>query len=207
MKGLIKKDLLVIKGNIKHLILIVLIFCSLSLDGNNMFYYIPSFVSVMLFITSFSYDEYSKWDSYLITLPKGRINAVKAKYLTSILIICWANLLTYIGALLIGKLTNSLDISIINNSLIGSLFGALLVIALSLPLIFKYGVEKGRIFLIVIIFGFSFLIGLISKLFVIPEYLKNLDKTYGGYLITIIIILFLVISYFISKKIYQKKEF
>ncbi len=207
MKGLIKKDLLVIKSNIKHLLLLVLIFCFLSIDGNNMFYYIPTFISTMLFITTFSYDEINKWDSYAITLPKGRKNVVKAKYITSILIICWAILLTYIGGIIFGELSNSLNISLLNNNIYSCLFGALLIISLSFPLIFKYGVERGRIFLIVIIFGFIFLISLISKYITIPEYLKNIDNQYGMYIISIIILLILFISYLISKKIYQKKEF
>ena len=69
MLGLIKKDLLIIKGNIKVAILFVIVFAFMASDGNDVLYFVPVFLSTMLFMSTFSYDDYNKWDAYACTFP------------------------------------------------------------------------------------------------------------------------------------------
>ena len=37
----------------------------------------------MMFISTFSYDEFNNWNSYVATLPNGRKNAIIAKYIAT----------------------------------------------------------------------------------------------------------------------------
>ena len=87
MKGLIKKDLLMIKNNLKIVIIIFFVFFIMALQGEVDISFAPSLISVMLFMSTFSYDEYNKWDAYVITLPNGRKEAVKAKYISTFIVI------------------------------------------------------------------------------------------------------------------------
>ena len=96
MLGLVKKDLLMIKGNIRQVILFLVVFLILAFQENNIIVIVPVFVSMMVFITTFSYDEYNKWDAYAISLPVSRKNIVKAKYVASIILWVIALLVTVV---------------------------------------------------------------------------------------------------------------
>ena len=84
MLGLIKKDFLIIKNNLKLIIVMLMVFFIMALGGQFNISFIPTFIIVMLFISTFSYDEYNNWDAYAITLPGGRKSIVKSKYITSL---------------------------------------------------------------------------------------------------------------------------
>ena len=67
MLGLIKKDFLIIKNNLKLIIVMLMVFFIMALGGQFNISFIPTFIIVMLFISTFSYDEYNNWDAYAIT--------------------------------------------------------------------------------------------------------------------------------------------
>ena len=85
MLGLIKKDLLMIKGNIKTLAIIFVVFTIMAINGNGNFAFIPAFMSVMIVMSTFSYDEYNKTDGFITSLPNGKKNAVKSKYISTLI--------------------------------------------------------------------------------------------------------------------------
>ena len=87
MLGFIKKDLLMIKSNIKILVILLLIYVVMSFQGEMDLSFLLPFMSVMIMMSTFSYDYYNKWDAYAISLPNGRKNSVKAKYLATIILI------------------------------------------------------------------------------------------------------------------------
>lgn len=209
MLGLIKKDLLIIKGNIKVAILFVIFFAFMASDGNEVLYFVPVFLSTMLFISTFSYDDYNKWDAYACTLPSGRANIVKAKYSASLILTVAAIIITYILGIIMGSFNNNLDFSKINSIICGVLFAMILLQSIMFPLLFKFGAEKGRIGLFIGIVLISSLLGLLlnSLTIKIPG---NVIKTFNDYwfiILPLIMIIMLFISYKISKKIYLNKEF
>ena len=57
---------------------------------------------MMIFITTFSYDEYNSWDAYAISMPVSRKDIVKSKYIASIILIFIAVIFTIIISLIIG---------------------------------------------------------------------------------------------------------
>ena len=210
MIGLIKKDLLILKSNLKSLIIIFLIFMIMSIQGQMDLSFLLSFICVVMMMSTFSYDDYNKWDAYSITLPNGRVNSVRAKYLTTILVV----LISTIVVTILSFLTTFIKNKIINYEytlilMFGNNFAIALLMSLMYPAIYKFGIEKARIGIFVIIFTLGFGIGLISKYINLSLLIKILGFVLKIWFITlpIIAVLTLYISYRISLKICLKKEF
>lgn len=81
MLGLIKKDFLLIKANSKSMVIIFIVYLMLAFQGIFDVTFIVPLIGIMLFISTFSYDDFNNWNSYAVTLPNGRKNVVRAKYI------------------------------------------------------------------------------------------------------------------------------
>ena len=209
MLGLVKKDLLMIKGNIRQVILFLVVFLVLAFQENNIIVIVPVFVSMMVFITTFSYDEYNKWDAYAISLPVSRKNIVKAKYVASIILWAIALLVTVVITGIMGLFEQNINYFEMFGMILGCVFSIVLLEAIMFPLIFKFGVEKGRIGLFVGVFAIAGLLGFIFTGIDLENatgFIEIFNKYYY-ILIPLAAVILLVISYFVSKKIYLKKEF
>lgn len=209
MLGLIKKDLFMIKGNLKTIVIIFLVFSLMAIDGNNNFAFIPAFISVMVMMTTFSYDEYNKSDAYISTFPDGRKNAVKSKYVTTILIIFLSVLLTFIISFIVGYFKESMNMKEILESILGCSLAIVIVQSILYPLIYKFGVEKSRIGMFVGVFSITALIAVIMRQGVsieIPQGIKVFFNNYGMIILMFLTLMILFISYKISKFIYIKKD-
>ena len=209
MKGLIVKDLLLIKENWKQLLIFVMIFIVIGLEGNQILTFVPVFLSLMVLLSTFSYDDYNKWNSYAVTLPNGRKNIVRAKYVASICLSAFAILFTYLLITISGMMNHHLNLEETAVTLLGCWSAVILLQSFMYPLIFKVGLEKGRIFLFAFFIGISALLGLVFqniKISLPVEVIRFLDH-YLVVILPLVMIILLYISYKISEKIVQKKEF
>lgn len=210
MLGLIKKDLLTVKSNCKILAILLIVYSLWALNGDVDLLFIMIFMSVMLMISTFSYDAYNKWDAYAVTIPNGREYCVKAKYLTTIFLTAIITIIvTIIGIAITYYNKNQIDFENIFSVMIGSIFATTLLQSLMYPVIYKFGVEKARIGIFIIIVGITIIAGFISR-YIDSSVFKNLTEFMNDYLLIalpIIMILMLCISYKISQSIYNKKEF
>ena len=209
MLGLVKKDLLMIKGNMRQVILFLVVFLILAFQENNIIVIVPVFVSMMVFITTFSYDEYNKWDAYAIALPISRKNIVKSKYIASIILWAIALLVTVVITVIMGIIGQNINYFEMFGMILGCVFSIVLLEAIMFPLIFKFGVEKGRIGLFVGVFAIAALLGFIFTgvdLENATGFIEFFNKYYY-ILLPLAIIILLMGSYFVSKRIYLKKEF
>ena len=209
MVGLIKKDLLMIKSNLKMVLIMLVVFFIMSLQGEFDISFVPPFIVVMLFMSTFSYDEFNKWDAYAVTLPNGRKNVVKSKYVASLILTIVTIILTIILNSLVGLINNNLEFDKFISTIMGCVFGVILIQSIMYPFIFKYGMEKGRIGLFVISFAIVGIIGLLSSVLKIniPTNVVTFFDNYCFVIIPLLSIVLLLISYKISEKIYLKKEF
>lgn len=210
MLGFIKKDLLVMKNNLKYFLLMILVFAFFSRESN-IIYFIPIFISIMIFITTFSYDDYNKWNTYAITLPLSREKIVLAKYLTSLLLMVGTVLITFLLSFVIGTVNHSFDFDEVFPMIFGGLFALVLLQSFMYPLIYKFGTEKGRIGLFVGVFAVSGLVGYLVNHVKIDTtaftgFIQFFNQ-YGILLLSIVMVILFVGSYFVSKRIYLKKEF
>ncbi|WP_131006296.1 ABC-2 transporter permease [Clostridioides difficile] len=211
MKGLILKDLLNLKGNIKFILLFIIMFGFMSSlgDGNvNNFIGVIIVLCTTMIVSTFSYDDLNKWDSYVLTMPINRNDIVLSKYLTMLIFSFIGVLVSLIVSVTIGYFKNTLILNetLLINALILSIsvcFGSLI-----LPLIYKFGTERARLLMIL-----CFLVPTLALL-VFKSILDNISSPISieiilntlVYSLPFVAILLFVISYFISSKIYSKKE-
>ena len=209
MIGLIKKDLLMIKSNLKLVIIIFAVLFIMAIQGEFDMTFVPPFIVVMLFMSTFSYDEYNKWDAYAVTLPNGRKSVVASKYLATLILIAISIAITIILNLLVGLINSNINYEEFFPAIMSCFFGIILVESIIYPFIFKYGIEKGRIGLFIGSFAIVGLISLLSKKtdINIPTNVVNFFESFWYIIVPILFTGFLYISYCISKKIYLKKEF
>ncbi|HBH0738418.1 TPA: ABC-2 transporter permease, partial [Clostridioides difficile] len=211
MKGLILKDLLNLKGNVKFILLFIIMFGFMSSlgDGNvNNFIGVIIVLCTTMIVSTFSYDDLNKWDSYVLTMPINRNDIVLSKYLTMLIFSFIGVLVSLIVSVTIGYFKNTLILNetLLINALILSIsvcFGSLI-----LPLIYKFGTERARLLMIL-----CFLVPTLALL-VFKSILENISSPISieiilntlVYSLPFVAILLFVISYFISSKIYSKKE-
>lgn len=209
MIGFIKKDLLMIKSNLKLVGIIFLVFFLMTLQGEIDISFVPAFISVMLFLSTFSYDAYNKWDAYAITLPKGRKNVVKSKYVATCILIVVSVLIVMVFNILVGVIQHNVDYEEVFSYMTGCCFGIMLVQSIFYPIIFKYGIEKGRIGMFAGTFSIIAIIGLLAKVVKIdiPLNFVNWIDHYWLWIAPFMLVIILFISYKISERIYLKKEF
>ncbi len=209
MKGLIKKDLLMIRGNIHAIILFLIVFSFICLDNSQILLFIPLFICCMIFISTFSYDDYNKWDAYAATLPIQKKDIVKAKYITNFIIILLGLVLSVAIVFTFYLIGRNDDIKSSFDVLLGSLIGIVFFQSILYPFIYKFGVEKGRIGIFVLVFGISIVMAMVGRYvnFSFPEEV-TLFLDNWLWLVTIgLVLLMMGISYIVSKKIYLKKEY
>lgn len=209
MLGLIKKDLLIIKGNLKFIAIVFVVFTMMAIQGEGDLSFIPAFISVTLFMSTFSYDEYNNWNAYAITLPKGRKNIVRSKYLATLILIFVSIVITAILSVIVGYLQHALDIEKIVSVMFGCSFAVILLQSIMYPIIFKLGIEKSRICLFVGVFGITGIVAMFAKSFKfsISKNILIFFTHYWMILLPIVMLLMLLVSYKISESIYLKKEF
>ena len=217
MKGLIIKDLCVLKNQMKTLLLVLaffIIFSIINEDATFVLFLIP-FYMIMILITTFNYDEFNKWDSYCNSLPLSRKEIVKSKYIlfnaTSLIVL----ILGILASFIIPSFIENTTFESLFASIIGVAFGICLVISLLIPFYYKFGSSKGRIMLFLCIVILALLIGAITSLDIfnnkelmnIINSLNNLSLGMFTLLLIILTVIIMSISYYISVRIYKNKEF
>ena len=210
MLGLIKKDFLLIKANLKSMVIIFIVYLMLAFQGTFDVTFIIPLIGIMLFISTFSYDDFNNWNSYAVTLPDGRRNVVRAKYIASIIL----TFVLGIVALAIGigisyTKTNVINLDEIISSLMETVLSSVIIISLLYPIVFKFGATNGRIILFAVVFGIVGIVALVSNFVDMTSVINMINglDNYSLIAIPMISVILLGISYLISNKIYQNKEF
>ena len=146
MKALIIKDTYVIWRQMKYFLILILIFSALPSGFNNAFAVI---YTSMLPYTALAYDERSKWDQLAAMMPYSTRDAVLSKYVFGWLCIGGAAVLS---GLLQMALSLVVDRVFLPGVMVLSVLGAVCILAISLPLMFRMGVEKGRLAMFLVLF-------------------------------------------------------
>jgi ABC-2 type transport system permease protein len=211
MKGLIIKDLIALKKQVKIFLILAAFYIVFSIVTKNtgMFGAMVILLCVMMPITTMSFDEHYKWDRYALSLPISRKTLVISKYVLGILLDLAAIVIVAPTSIVIGSVVGEMEI---NESLVASLaIGgvALLFLSIILPIIFKFGVEKGRMLMMTIFFVPAILVMLISSLGIALPNKLMLEKLtiYLPFVLPVMVIGVLLISIYISIGIYTRKEF
>lgn len=156
MKGLLLKEILGIKSFLKmYLFIIAVCIIPVAVSQNGSFSSgfaigVCTFVGIMMCFVSFNYDAVSKWDKFVLTLPFTREQIVRSKYLFSLIMIgVGMGMGLAVSAVLAAVSGAGLGPEVFFTMAFLVACG-LLSISVIIPLIFKFGVEKSRIIVIVI---------------------------------------------------------
>jgi len=146
MKGLLLKDFYMMLKYCKAYLLITVVFIAVSFAGSkNLFFtFYPSFLCGMIPVNLLGYDERSRWLQYSETMPYTKGQIVSGKYIIG--------LGTQAAVLLVTGVAQAIQRSIGGAfvldeylALMMLLFSmSLLASSITLPFMFKLGVEKGR---------------------------------------------------------------
>ncbi|MDE7218014.1 MAG: ABC-2 transporter permease [Oscillospiraceae bacterium] len=147
MIGLLKKDLYVADKSGRLLMVLALIFSmvpSLGVFGNTY----AMMLAVMMPLSSIAYDERCKWDRYAAMLPYRTGQLVWSKYLLSYLYTLLGGGIIVLGAFLRGMTTGAADWKETAETSIMLAVVMLFITALGLPMLYRFGSEKGRLAMI-----------------------------------------------------------
>ena len=210
MTGLVKKDLYLSLSMLKSYVLVAAVFAALTLTGIYDISFFVTYLSVMCImipVNLFAYDEQARWDKYAAALPSGRAGVVKARYLFAILIclgsLLFALLLQLIVALFTGA-RGQARTDLLLSGLLPTAYGCFMN-AVLLPLLFKFGSQKGRIYLLLALgVGVGVIFGGLTGLKEMGISLSEL--TLPLFVLPVVGLLTLIPSYFISRRIFFHKD-
>lgn len=147
MKGLFKKDLLLLKSQIKYIVMIVVI-CLIMAYANSGFAYISSYLTFMgtgLVFNSFSYDMYHNEMAYLFALPFSKKEYCIEKYI-------YAFTITFISWLIAFLITSATHINLETVIVqLAMLFSGFIYISITIPVVIRYGREKATIIVLMLV--------------------------------------------------------
>jgi len=207
MKGLLLKDWYMMKKYCKAYLLITLVFIAVSFVGNeNLFFtFYPCLLCGMIPVNLLGYDERSRWQQYSETMPYTKAQIVSGKYIIG--------LATQIAIILITGITQAMRMSIDGDFELKEylilmmllLIMSLLASSITLPFMFKLGVEKGRM-------AYYIMIGVVCAGSIISSNLLSSEFSYdiklNGALPIICIagIVIYAMSWYLSIVFYKQRE-
>ena len=216
MKGLILKDIYSIRIRQKTYVLLFLFLCVFGYVMKS-----PGYVGVMcivVFLTTmlslFNSDQNYHWDTYAASFPLGKKMIVQARYMLVIImtlaIALFSIVISGVTAALLGMSVADQVLSTVSGCMAIPIFTGIVI-----PVIYKLGVEKGRI-VFMMLFMIPFLALTLLKDLIqgtaVEKLLVNLQQNPNGQVIIAgillaVSILVLAVSYMISIRIYSNKEF
>ena len=202
MKGLMKKEFLMLWRASRAFALICVVFIAMSAisQDNIIFLFMPIMISGLLPSTLLSYDERCKWQEFSGALPVSRAQLVSAKYLLGLGCMTAILVLTLIVHLIVRRFPAQTLLS-----MLGAIYGlSLFISAVSLPMMFKFGVEKGRLWYyatLVLVGGASGASAGVATDFFnegLPSYV---------WIIFVFGVVIYALSWLLAIRFYQKREF
>lgn len=176
----------------------ILLFCLLSVTVQNIAFAgtIGVLVTVSVPLIAIGYEEKDSWQKFVVASGRDIKTIVAEKYLLGI-ICAVTGFVAYAVVYLLSERTSLTDLFV-------PLFMQITVLSVMLPTVFKFGVDKGRVYMIAVILIFMLaFIGLLSA----ADKFVGTDLIVFNLTTAVLIAGVLVISYFISLKIYTAKEF
>lgn len=169
MKGLVIKDLLVLRQQAKTMAIMLLFFGVMGFTQTDASFFagFMMMMMAMLPVTALSYDERAHWDAYALTMPLSRTQVVGAKYLLGGLLLLVAGIACSVFILILGlfrgeEMAVYLPQQLFLLAPVMSI--GLLYLSVLLPIIYKMGTEKARLVMMVIfLIPFLFLL-LVQKM-------------------------------------------
>ncbi|WP_294515780.1 ABC-2 transporter permease [uncultured Intestinimonas sp.] len=210
MTGLVKKDLYLSLSMFKSYVAVAAVFAALTAFGIYDISFFVTYVSIMCImipVNLFAYDEQARWDKYAAALPSGRAGVVKARYLLTILVcagsLVFSLLLQLIVALVSGA-QGQARVDLLLSGLLPAAYGCFMN-AILLPLLFRFGSQKARLYLILVLgVGVGVIFGGLTGLKEMGLSLSALR--FPLFVLPVVGLLALIPSYLFSKRIFFHRD-
>lgn len=215
MKGLLLKDLALMKSQKMYALIIVVIAFFMIMNGQDVAFVIAysNVIFVMMGVNTLNYDAFDNGFAFLFTLPVKRKTFVLEKYVFSLgsaAAGCSFSMLVLVVADFLGENKTLTGENIMYILIVAA--GGMLMLSILLPVELKFGQEKSRMALVavvIVLYACAYLLligGPIDPLIVTLKLsqLKPMVLTVGAIMIGLVM---LSISYLISCRIVEKKEF
>ena len=209
MKGLLIKDFCLIK-NQKTTVLYMFIICavfSFAFSDFSADFFIPfiGIISMTLALGTISYDEFDNGEAFLHTLPFSKKSYVREKFLFSYIIAVIGGIIGHVFCLIKDGLTGLSD-DIWLASVI-TLVVCSLIASLNIPIRIKYGNEQGKT-----ISSLIMVVVYVACLSIIRYFvnLASLGALFDARVLVVVLVgsvILVCLSYFLSVKMINKKEF
>ncbi len=153
MKSLVLKDLYNIGHNGRTMLLMLIVLAVFFIPFSNTETYIitSGILCSMMVMTTFSFDDQSKWLKYALVMPITRKDIVISKFIVllvfSMIGACSGLVIGLLGGVVTQKIEIGDYIRIISLTCVSfvSFLIAVVIGSMSIPLLFKFGTEKARI--------------------------------------------------------------
>ena len=142
MKGIILKDLLVLKVAMRTVIVVVLVFSFMgAMSGSAYMTTFASIYAAILPMTSIAYDERCAFNRYAMTMPVKTRDIVLSKYVTGLILTA--------AALVICLVITAFSGGMYAETALTAILIPMFYHSFMLPVMFKFGVEKSRLIVMV----------------------------------------------------------
>ena len=209
MKGLIIKDLLVLRKSARVFIALTGLYLLMAIFLHTDFGVLISFIMGMLTITSFAYDEQAKWDAFALTMPVSKRDMVFSKYLLAIFLGIAGGLMGILLSVAAAIGQGPVDIiAILKNTGI-AVCATYVFSSIALPLVYKLASEKSRLVLMLcyaapILLG-TIIINMLNEASITMPQLLSAAQI-AAIILPFFTVIALVFSYRLSLVIFIKKD-
>lgn len=212
LRGLLLKDLLILKKGLLMGGTILVFYSILGIYSEETSPFSAYFLLCfsLISITTYAYDEQARWVPYALTTTINRTKLVQSKYLLAFFMIGLGFLCSFLLSLPYQIVQSSKFVLTISPITWGFLYVCILFNLILLPILFKLGSENSRIIIFALCALPTILVVILDKYNLLPDInqanIESLIK-YLPYIGVITILILGLLSYSISLKIVQKKDF
>lgn len=209
MKSLVLKDLIMLKNYARTLLIMIIFFAIVTFTNDDVSFLSGMIVLIlaMLPVTSFSYDQNSKWDLFSQTLPVSRKQLVYSKYILGLIAIAAGTVLSLLLNIAILSVKN---LAFHTSELVGANIMiacvSILYLSLIIPLVYQFGVEKSRLISIAVLAVPSLVFIGLAQIGVSFSFLDAMSLGALVGISSLITACVLIISVRISVHIYSRKD-
>lgn len=201
MKALLVKDWMTSKGLIKNYLLILVIYALIAYINDNVYLFsgLLIMIPLLMVINSMAYDERANTQKLMLASGISRKQLALSKYLFALVLIAVMTAVNIEVVAMIDGLSEA-----VMNSLFMGLIGMTYVACL-LPVIYKFGTEKARIYMMVgFLIPFAFVIAMSPFLSLGGI---ELNEMLTMFIVVLVCLVLIGVSIFLSIHVVERKDY
>lgn len=206
MKALLLKEFLLLRMYKVWFIMLIAVFGLFGIFVPYASLFIPLFLSTAM-CGNTNNDEKSKWTVYSQSLPFERKEYVYAKYISAFIMALAGVVIIVVTALISSLFRNQLfDIELLFFLCAVSVGISLVPLSIYLPFSYRFNSQVGGIVLVIVYFGAMMFLPVVFLTCIMSELLGVVHSISTSLIAMAVIIAVFLLSWFISVKIYEKRD-